>query len=124
MPARRAATSTAGSARPSRRGGVHSTRTAQPAIAAGTAVMIAAEGSGAEPAGTYRPTASIGTSIRSQRTPGLVSMDSGGRRCASWKRRTLAMARSIAACATSGSAASAARNSTAPTCNVSRVTPS
>ena len=53
--------STAGSAEPSGRGGVHSTRTRQPASRAGTASMIAVEGSGAVPAGTYRPTASRAT---------------------------------------------------------------
>ena len=51
-PARRAAASTAGSALPSRRGGVHSTRLGQPAMRAGTASMMAADGSGALPAGT------------------------------------------------------------------------
>ena len=50
--ARDAATSTAGSALPSGLGGVHSTRFGQPAIAAGTASMMAAEGRGAVPAGT------------------------------------------------------------------------
>ena len=35
--------------------------------------MIAVEGRGAEPAGTYRPTAPIGRIRRSQRTPGAVS---------------------------------------------------
>ena len=42
----------AGSADPSGRGGVHMTRAAQPAIRAGTASMMAVEGSGAVPAGT------------------------------------------------------------------------
>ncbi len=60
IPALRAATSTAGSALPSRVGAVHIARTGQPAIAAGTASMMAVEGSGAEPAGTYRPTARTG----------------------------------------------------------------
>jgi hypothetical protein len=52
-------------------------RSGQPAIAAGTASMIAVEGSGAEPAGTYKPTARIGTLRRSQTTPGAVSTRSG-----------------------------------------------
>ncbi len=55
---------------PSRAGGVHSTRRGQPARRAGTASMITAEGRGAEPAGTYRPTAPIARVMRSQRTPG------------------------------------------------------
>src|ERR1700722_19287354 len=45
-----AATSTAGLAKPSRSGGVHRTRTGQPAISAGTASMMTVEGSGALPA--------------------------------------------------------------------------
>ena len=76
-PALRAATRTAGSAVPARVGGVHMTRTGQPAIAAGTASMMAVEGSGAEPAGTYSPTARSGTLMRSQSTPGAVSRRSG-----------------------------------------------
>ena len=44
-----------------------------PAMRAGTASMMAVEGSGADPAGTYRPTLSIGRVMRSQRTPGMVS---------------------------------------------------
>ena len=72
-PQARAAATTAGSARPSLRGGVHITRTAQPARRAGTASMIAVEGSGALPAGTYRPTARIGRTTRSHTTPGAVS---------------------------------------------------
>ncbi len=51
-----AATSTAGLARPSACGGVHSTRCGQPASSAGTASMMAVDGSGATPAGTYNPT--------------------------------------------------------------------
>ena len=35
-------------------------RALQPAMRAGTASMMAVEGSGAEPAGTYSPTLSIG----------------------------------------------------------------
>src|SRR6185437_4419667 len=57
MPQSLAATNTAGWARPSRVGGVQSTRRGQPAMRAGTASMTTAEGSGADPAGTYRPTA-------------------------------------------------------------------
>src|ERR1700676_4879733 len=81
-PDRRAATRTAGSAPPLRAGGVHITRTGQAAMAAGTASMMAVEGSGADPAGTYSPTARIGTLIRSHTTPGEVSTRSGGDACA------------------------------------------
>ena len=81
-PALRAATSTAGSAPPSRLGGVHITRTGQAAMSAGTPSMMAVEGSGAEPAGTYSPTARIGTLKRSHSTPGEVSMRSGFGSCA------------------------------------------
>ena len=52
MPALRAAVRIAGSARPSRFGGVHMMRCGQRASAAGTPSMIAVEGSGADPAGT------------------------------------------------------------------------
>ena len=69
------------------------TRTGQPAMRAGTASMIAVEGSGAVPAGTYRPTASSGTIMRSQTTPGAVSRRSGASVCASWKRVTVSIAR-------------------------------
>ena len=68
-----AATSTAGSALPSRRGGVHSTTSPQPASSAGTPSISAVDGNGALPAGTYSPTGLIGRSTRSQRTPGAVS---------------------------------------------------
>ena len=71
-----AATSTAGLASPLRWGGVHSTRSAQPAMRAGTASMMTVDGSGAPPAGTYNPTAPIGRMSRSQRTPGCTSSDS------------------------------------------------
>ncbi len=81
MPHSSAATSTAGCASPSRVGGVHRIRSAQPAMRAGTANMTTVEGSGAEPAGTYSPTADIGRMIRSQRTPGIVSNASG---CTTW----------------------------------------
>src|ERR1700731_2649498 len=81
-PALRAATSTAASAIPLRVGAVHITRTGQPAIAAGTPSMIAVEGNGADPAGTYRPTARTGTLMRSQTTPGAVSTRSGSGLCA------------------------------------------
>lgn len=73
MPQACAATSTAGSALPSGRGGVHRTICGQPASRAGTPSISAVDGSGAEPAGTYRPTRRIGRSTRSQRTPGAVS---------------------------------------------------
>ena len=59
-PQRLAAASTAALARPSAAGGVHSTRCGQPTSCAGIATMITVEGRGAEPAGTYRPTAGIG----------------------------------------------------------------
>src|SRR5690606_25926594 len=58
-PARAAATSTAGSAVPSARGGVHNTTSGQPARRAGMASISAVEGRGAEPAGTYSPTRRI-----------------------------------------------------------------
>ena len=67
---------------PSAAGGVHSTRSGQPASVAGTATMITVEGSGAEPAGTYSPTAGIGRNIRSQLTPGITSMLMGAPSCA------------------------------------------
>src|SRR6267378_1717674 len=82
IPDLRAATSTAGSAPPWRPGGVHITRTGHAAMAAGTASMMAVDGSGADPAGTYSPTARIGTLIRSHTTPGAVSTRSGGDPCA------------------------------------------
>ena len=49
--------------------------------------------------------------MRSQRTPGMVSIDSGAEICASWNRATLATARSSAAICTAESAARASRNS-------------
>ncbi len=52
MPHSAAAASTAGSAVPSGRGGVHSTTSGQPASCAGTPSISAVEGSGADPAGT------------------------------------------------------------------------
>jgi hypothetical protein len=84
MPQRHAACSTAGSALPSRRGGVHSTTSGQPASRAGTPSMSAVDGSGALPAGTYRPTRAIGRRIRSQRTPGAVSTAYGTAIPARW----------------------------------------
>src|SRR5450631_3875736 len=77
-----AATKIAGSAAPFGPGGVHITRTGQAATAAGTASMSAVDGKGATPAGTYRPTARIGTLKRSHVTPGAVSMRSGRGICA------------------------------------------
>ena len=117
MPHSRAATSTAGSAVPSGRGGVHSTRTGQPAMRAGTASMIAVDGSGAVPAGTYRPTAPSGTIMRSQVTPGDVSMLTGCSTCRSWNSVTVSMARRSAASCSRVRAVSAAANSAAPTAN-------
>jgi hypothetical protein len=90
-------------------------RSGHPAIRAGTASMMAVEGSGAEPAGTYRPTRLIGRVMRSQRTPGMVSTDSGCGSCASWKRVTLVTARSSAAISRAPNAARAAANSAALT---------
>ena len=55
MPHNAAAATTAKWASPDAAGGVHSTRTGQPAMAAGTASMTTAEGSGAEPAHIYQP---------------------------------------------------------------------
>ena len=72
-PVSRAATSTAGSALPSGRGGVHSTTSRQPARRAGTPSISAVDGSGAVPAGTYRPTRGIGRTMRAQLTPSAVS---------------------------------------------------
>ena len=45
--------------------------------------LIAADGSGALPAGTYRPTASSGCATRRQLTPGIVSTLISAGRCAS-----------------------------------------
>src|SRR5271168_1297000 len=92
-PALRAATITAGSAPPARLGAVHISFTGHRASAAGTASMMAVEGRGADPAGTYKPTARMGTLKRSQITPGDVSTRSGGETCAAWKLRTLSIAR-------------------------------
>src|SRR5258706_15959693 len=77
IPDLRAATSTAGSAPPRRPGGVHITRTGQAAMAAGTASMMAGDGSGADPAGADSPTARIGTLIRSHTTPRAVCTPHG-----------------------------------------------
>ena len=54
-PAMSAATSTDGSGEPLGPGGVTAITSETPAILAGTMVMMAVEGSGAEPAGTYAP---------------------------------------------------------------------
>ena len=45
--------------------------------------ITTADGNGADPAGTYKPTACMGRMIRSQRTPGIVSMAKGLGTCAS-----------------------------------------
>src|SRR5271163_404227 len=111
MPALRAATKTAESAAPAPFGAVHITRTGQPASAAGTASIRAVEGRGAEPAGTYRPTAPIGTLIRSQTTPGAVSTLKGAGICAAWNRWMVCIARPMAACCLGSSARSANSNS-------------
>ena len=83
-PHRRAATSTAGSALPSGRGGVHSTISRQPASTAGVASISAVDGSGAEPAGTYRPTRRIGRTRRPVTTPGPASISQGVVAPAAW----------------------------------------
>ncbi len=90
-------------------------RNSQPAMAAGTASMMAVEGSGAVPAGTYRPTARMGTLKRSHTTPAAVSTRSGAAPCAEWKRCTFDIARSIAAVCAGVKARSAASNSSAAT---------
>ena len=123
-PALRAATSTAGFATPARSARVHMSFTGHCASEAGTASMMAVEGRGAEPAGTYKPTARMGTLKRSQITPGAISTRSGGASCAAWKRRTLSIARSMAACCSADSARSAASNSAGVTASASRRTPS
>ena len=64
---------------------------------AGTANITTADGSGAEPAGTYNPTVWIGRMIRSHCTPGIVSIEKGFGSCAWWNRLTLSIARSRAA---------------------------
>src|ERR1700756_323475 len=81
-PALRAATRTAGFAVPVHSGAVHISFTGQAASVAGTASIMAVEGNGADPAGTYRPTARMGTLRRSQITPGEVSRRSAGCDCA------------------------------------------
>src|SRR5690606_1060970 len=73
IPHRLAAARTTGSTLPSARGGVHITTSAQPASRAGTPSISTVDGSGALPAGTYRPTRRIGRAMRAQRTPGAVS---------------------------------------------------
>ncbi len=52
-------------------------RVLQPANRAGTPSISAVEGRGAVPAGTYRPTLSIGRDTRSQRTPSTGVDDEG-----------------------------------------------
>lgn len=79
--------------------------------------MIAAEGKGAVPAGTYKPTESSAWLSRSQWTPGIVCTDIGEGNCASWKQRTLLMARSIAAMEVAASSLSADRSSSSLTRN-------
>ena len=83
MPHSSAATSTAACTLPAASGELAMARAGQPATRAGTASMMAVDGSGAEPAGTYSPTLPIGRVMRSQTTPGMVSTDSGGETCAS-----------------------------------------
>ena len=117
-----AATSTAGSALPSRRGGVHSTISPQPASCAGIASISAVEGNGALPAGTYSPTGLIGRSTRSQRTPGAVSSAYARGMPARWKASIRDAASSIAARNAGPTAATAAARSAASTSNASRRT--
>src|SRR6266513_3917345 len=124
MPHSSAATSTAGFARPSGVGAVHRTRRAQPAMRAGTASMTTVEGRGAEPAGTYSPTADMGRMIRSQRTPGIVSNASGCMTCAEWNSWTFAMAHSSAAICRAASERRAWMNSLRGTASASSCTPS
>ena len=100
------------------------TRTGQPAMLAGTASISAVEGRGAVPAGTYSPTDSSATVMRSQTTPGAVSSRNGGSFCSSWKRVIVSIARSSAARCTGVRAVSAAANSASDTPNDSRWTPS
>src|ERR1700753_3566992 len=78
IPALRAAANNAGSAVPLAEGGVHMMRTGHSAMAAGTANINAVDGNGAEAAGTYRPTARIGTLKRSHSTPRAVFTRIGG----------------------------------------------
>ena len=59
------------------RGGVHSTRSGQPASRAGTPSINAVENSGALPAGTYKPTHEMGRCTCSHKTPGAVSIRAG-----------------------------------------------
>ena len=82
MPHSCAATSTAACTLPSAPGELAIARALQPAIRAGTASMMAVDGSGADPAGTYRPTLVIGRVMRSHTTPGIVSTMSGCDSCA------------------------------------------
>jgi len=78
---------------------------------AGTASIHTVEGSGALPAGAYRPTRSIGRMSCSQRTPGAVSSATGCGDCARWNASTRAIARCIASRTSASTAASAASNS-------------
>jgi hypothetical protein len=74
-------------------GGVHSTISSTPAIWAGTAVMIALDGSGHSPPGTYTATRWIGLNHTPMRIPSRSSsQDSGFAR--SWNQRTRSMLRS------------------------------
>src|ERR1700730_4064293 len=119
-----AATSTAGWARPSHAGGVHSTRVGQAVMRAGTASMITVEGRGALPAGTYRPTALRGRSSCSQRTPGSMSSASGWGNWAAWNACTLVIARSRAAICPRASERRAWANSAGATLSASSSTAS
>ncbi len=124
MPHRRAANSTAGSTLPSTRGGVHSTTSRQPASCAGTPSISAVEGSGALPAGTYRPTRVTGRWMRSQTTPGAVSTRTGAGMAARWKTSMRPRASTMACFRAGSSAASAAVKSASPTAATAMSQPS
>ncbi len=125
MPHRRAATSTLGSALPSARGGVHRMVSCTPARRAGTPSISAVEGSGAEPAGTYRPTVAMPRRMRPQRTPGAVSSSNSRRHSGAVPGFEPATAlRAIAVRSAAGTARSAAANSASPTMKSPDSTPS
>ena len=77
---------------PSAAGGAQSMRCGQPASCAGAASIIAVEGSGAAPAGTYSPTASRGRYRCSQTTPGTGSVRESEGLWAAWQARMLSSA--------------------------------
>eukprot|EP00160_Parvularia_atlantis_P017032 Unigene5691_Nuclearia_a/m.17369 Unigene5691_Nuclearia_a/g.17369 ORF Unigene5691_Nuclearia_a/g.17369 Unigene5691_Nuclearia_a/m.17369 type:complete len:338 (+) Unigene5691_Nuclearia_a:353-1366(+) len=107
--------STSGAMLPSGPGGLARMISLHPATLAGTPSMYAVDGRIAVPPGTYRPTRSIGRVKREHTTPGIVSSASGADTCASWKRRTLPMAKSIAVL-TSGSSCTGLRAGSRMSC--------